>query len=354
MEKKEKKVKLSEIANLLNCKLEGEDKEIVGCNTLEEAGPNEITFLSNPKYARFLKTTKAAAVILTEEYKEKVSCSRIISENPYLDFAKVLKIFEPEKFIFKGKSDLAYIHPTANLDDDVIVYPFSFIGPNTTIKKGTVIYTGVYIGKGCYIGEDCILYPNVVIMDDSVLGNGVILHPGVVIGSDGFGYVWNEKKLKHEKIPQIGKVVLEDEVEIGANTTIDRATLGKTIIKKGTKIDNLVQIGHNVEVGENSIIVAQVGIAGSAKIGNNCVIAGQVGIAGHITIGDNVKIGAKAGVNRSIKPNSIVTGAPAIDHKKFLKMTTIMVNLPEIYQRIKELEKKVENITKTQQRGADE
>ncbi len=338
-ERTQKKIKLSEIASFLRCELKGSDKEITGCNTLEEAGPSEITFLSNPKYAKLLKKTKAAAVILSPEYKDRVDTC-IISKNPYLDFAKVMSLFEPEKFVLKGISDLSYVHPSAKIEEDVVIYPFCFIGPDTIIKKGTIVYTGVYIGEGCHIGENCILYPNVVVMDRCFIGNKVILYPGAVIGSDGFGYVWDEEKQKHQKIPQIGRVIIEDEVEIGANTTVDRATLGSTVIRKGTKIDNLVQIGHNVEIGENTILVAQVGIAGSTKVGKNCIIAGQVGIAGHIEIGDNTKIGAKAGVNRSIKPNSVVTGAPAIDHRKFLRVTAVMVKLPEIYEKIKNMEAK--------------
>ncbi len=348
IQKGQKEIKLSEIASFLGCKIKGEDKVITGCNTLEDAGPQDISFLANPKYAPLLKKTKAGAVILSEHYKDNYSTC-LITPEPYLDFSKVLKLFEPPKYIFDGQNNLSFVHPTAQLDEEVIIFPFVFIGPNTRIKKGTVLYSGVYIGEGCSIGEKCILYPNVVIMDNCTIGNRVILYPGVVIGSDGFGYAWNDKSKKHEKVPQIGQVVIEDDVEIGANTTVDRATLGKTIIRKGVKIDNLVQIGHNVEVGENSILVAQVGIAGSTKVGNNCAIGGQVGIAGHITIGDNVKIGAKSGVNRSIKSNSIVTGAPAVDHRFFLKLTATMLKLPSMYEKIKELEMKLKSLNQNRE-----
>lgn len=342
---------VSTIATKLGLKYQGKDIEITGCNSLEEAKPNEISFLANPKYTKMLSTTQAGAVILEPQYAHLIK-NCIISNNPYRDFARTIHFFAKNQGCFSGISDFSYIHPESEIATDVAIYPFVFIGAKTKIESGCTLYSGVYIGEECYIGANSTLYPNVALMAGTKIGKSVILHSGVVIGSDGFGFAQNVTLF--EKIPQIGNVTIEDNVEIGANTTVDRATLGETRICKGTKIDNLVQIGHNVHVGENSILVAQVGIAGSSKIGKNVILAGQVGVSGHIKIGDNCKVGAKSGVNKSIKPNLEVSGYPVMEHKKFLRCATLQSKLPDIYNKIKKLESEIEHLQSLMNQKGDE
>ena len=342
--------KLSELAAFLKREFIGKDVEISGCNTLMDAKEGDITFLANPKYAKYLKSTKAGAVILEPSYAiDEKNC--IISENPYLDFAKIVSLFAKEQGEFSGISEQSNIHKDAKIDKDVVIYPYVYIGPRAKIGKKTKIFPGVYIGEDVSIGEECIIYPNVVIMGGCEIGNRVILHPGVVIGADGFGFAMGEEG--REKFPQIGKVVIEDDVEIGANSTIDRAALGETKIGKGTKIDNLVQIGHNVKVGANSVIVAQVGIAGSTNIGNNVILAGQVGVNGHINITDGVIIGAKSGVPKDIKKKGIYSGSPIMEHSRFLRTCSVIQKLPEIYKEFKQLKNRLELLERQLKRDQD-
>lgn len=337
------KYKLSEIASYLNRNFTGNDIEITGCNSLMDARENQISFLANLKYAKHLSSTKAGAVILPPEYSDKVHRA-IISDNPYLDFAKVVSLFAKPQGEFSGISELSYIDPTAKIELGVTIYPFVYVGPRAYIGKNSKIFSGTYIGEDVLIGSNCILYPNVTVMGGCNIGNNVILHAGVVIGADGFGFA--QEHNKREKFPQIGQVIIEDDVEIGANTTIDRAALGETKIGKGTKIDNQVQIGHNVHVGDNCVIVAQVGIAGSTKIGNNVILAGQVGVAGHLNITDNVIIGAKSGISKDIKEPGIYSGAPIMDHRRFLRVSTLLTKLPEINKEISRLKKELEELKK--------
>ncbi len=332
---------ISELAQRFELDFKGQDREITGCNTLEDAGPGEISFLANPKYTYLLQSTRAGAVILDPEHADLYPNS-LLSQNPYWDFARIAQLFVKPLGDFEGLSEHAIVHPSAVIESDVTVYPFVYIGSNSKISSGSVIFSGVYIGENCSVGQKCLVYPNVSILSGTELGQGVILHSGVVVGSDGFGFAQDGNRL--EKVPQLGKVVIEDDVEIGANTTIDRATLGQTRICKGTKIDNQVQIAHNVKIGEHSILVAQVGIAGSSKIGNKVILAGQVGVGGHLSIGDNCRVGAKSGVHKSIQPDSDVSGYPAINHKQFLRSALIQTKLPELNSRIKQLEKEVEKL----------
>ncbi len=292
------KYRLSQLAALLKREFIGEDVEILGCNTLMDAREWEISFFGQSKICKISQIYQAGAVIVDHSYKDSVKNS-IISDNPYLDFAKVVSLFAKEQGEFHGISEFSYVHEDAVVGEGVTIYPYVYIGPRARIGKSTKIFPGVYIGEDVSIGEECIIYPNVVIMGGCEIGNRVILHPGVVIGADGFGFALGDEG--REKFPQIGKVVIEDDVEVGANSTIDRAALGETKVGRGTKIDNQVQIGHNVKVGANSVIVAQVGIAGSTTIGNNVILAGQVGIVGHVNITDGVIIGAKSGVSKDIK-----------------------------------------------------
>jgi UDP-3-O-[3-hydroxymyristoyl] glucosamine N-acyltransferase len=262
--------------------------------------------------------------------------------NPYLAFAKIFTLFSQKPYQPKGIDPNTWISSTAQLGQEITIYPFVSIGDRCRIGDRVTIYPGVYVGEDSSIGEESVLYPNVSIYPGTVIGKRVILHSGVVVGADGFGYVKEGKK--NVKIPQMGKVEIEDDVEIGANTTIDRATLGKTIIRRGVKIDNLVQVAHNVVIGEDSIIVAQVGIAGSTKIGRNVTLGGQVGLADHIEIGDNVMVGAQSGVAHDLPANGAYTGSPTLPHRKFLRVVNVFPKLPEMRKTLIEIEKRLTKI----------
>ncbi|RQD65592.1 MAG: UDP-3-O-(3-hydroxymyristoyl)glucosamine N-acyltransferase [Desulfonatronovibrio sp. MSAO_Bac4] len=332
---------LSELAAKLCLQYTGSDFEIKGVNTLQDAEPHEISFLANPKYIQLLNTTKAGAVIIDPESSEKVSRA-IISNSPYLDFARTVKLFDRIQGFEKDYSDQAFVHESAEIGDGVIIHPMAFVGPGAVIGKNTRIFPFTYIGENCIIGEDCLIYPNVTIMSDCILGNRVIIHPGAVIGGDGFGFVPNGEI--REKIPQVGTAVIEDDVEIGANTTIDRATLGKTVVGQGTKVDNLAQIAHNVQIGPNSVIISQVGISGSTMLGRNVILGGQVGVAGHLKIGDNARVAAKSGVGKDIPSDTDWGGIPAMGHSTFLKNAVLMPKIPQIFKRVKKLENQLKEL----------
>lgn len=332
---------LSEIAALLNLPLHGQDLEILGVNTLADAQNTDLSFLANPKYVPLLASTKAAAIIVSEALTDR-SC--LVSANPYLDFVRCVELFATQQGCMANISELAYIHPEARVAPDAIIYPFVFVGKNTCIGKGARIFSGSYIGEDCLIGDNVTIYPNCSLMAGTVVGKNVILHPGVVLGSDGFGFAQDLAGLT--KFPQIGRTVIEDNVEIGANTTIDRASLGETHIGPGTKIDNLVQLGHNVRVGRNCILVSQVGIAGSTTLGNEVVLAGQVGLAGHLHIGDKSRIGAKSGVGQDVPAGKDFSGIPAMPHGSFLRVMAVMPKLPKMHNRITKLEKELAALKK--------
>ncbi len=328
----------SELAAKLGLRLTGDDFMVTGLNTLQDAGPDQVSFLANSKYVPFLGTTRAGAVILEDQYVSRVPRA-LVSPNPYLDFARAVRLFDRPQGFFKEQSGQAFVHEDARVDPSAVIHPMSFIGAGTEIGANTRIFPFVYIGEDCLVGSDCLIYPNVSIMASTSIGSRVIIHSGAVLGSDGFGYVQNGPVM--EKIPQVGKVIIEDDVEIGACTTVDRATLGKTIIRKGTKIDNLVQVAHNVQTGDNCVIVSQVGISGSTKLGSNVVLGGQVGVAGHLEIGDNSRVAAKSGVGKSIPANTDCGGIPAMNHTSFLKNAVLMPKLPQIFKRMKKLENEV-------------
>ena len=342
---------LSELAEKLDLQLQGQDLEIEGVNTLEAAGTKELSFLANPKYTKLLSSTQAGAVIVRPAEAELIG-SALISENPYLDFARAIRFFASFRGKFQGQSELSFIHPEAEIASDVTIYPHVFVGAGSRVESGTILYSGVYIGENCHIGPGCTLYPQVVLMAGTRLGTRVILHPGVILGSDGFGFAQGETG--SEKFPQIGVVVVEDEVEIGANSTVDRAALGETRIGKRTKIDNLVQIGHNVQIGEDCILVAQVGIAGSTKLGKRVIMAGQVGTAGHLDIADGCRIGAKSGLGKSLPPNTDVSGIPAMKHSQFLRYSALQPKLPDMYKRLRQLETEVKQLRSQQAQGENE
>ena len=340
------KIKLKEIASLIKGELKGDgDVAITGASGIKEAGEGDLTFLANPKYASLIESTRAAAVIVEREWSVPTAKPLIRVDNPSLAFNKLIELFGPKKLEFpRGVHTMAVVSKKAKLGKNVSVGPFAVIEDGAVIGDRTVIRSGVYIGHGTTVGTDCHVYPNVTIRERCVIGNRVYIHGGSVIGSDGFGYV--PVKGVHQKIPQIGKVAIEDDVEIGANVTIDRARFDKTIIRRGTKIDNLVQIAHNCDIGENSIIVAQVGISGSTSIGKNVILAGQVGVVGHVSIGDNTIIGAKGGVSKSVPANSYYIGIPAMEGTQFKKVHAAYMRLPSLISNLKDLKERLASIEK--------
>lgn len=329
---------LTALAQALGLEHKGGDIPIRGVATLEQAGPHDLSFLANPKYGKLLEQTRAGAVILHPEFAHRVPCA-ILSPNPYFDFARAVELFAPPRGFHTGISPLASIHPTAELGPDCTVYPFACIGANAHLGSGCTLYPGSFVGENSVLGQDCLLYPNAVVMAGTVLGNRVILHPGAVLGSDGFGYAPSPQGLR--KIPQIGIVRVDDDAEIGANTTIDRAVLDATHIGAGTKIDNLVQIGHNVQVGRHCILVGQVGISGSTKVGDRVTMAGQVGVSGHLSIGNDVTIGPKSGVSKNIPDGEAWGGIPATERQNFFRTAATLPKLPELRKRVHALEKEL-------------
>jgi len=339
------KKRLKELAALVGGTVVGDDEvEISGVAAIEVAQAGEITFIASPKYLPKLGETNASAVIVSKEITPSPKPLLCVN-NPYLAFAKILTLFSQKPYQPKGIDPNAWISPTARLGQEITIYPFVSIGDRCWIGDRVTLYPGVFVGEDSSIGEESVLYPNVSIYPGTVVGKRVILHSGVVVGADGFGYVKEGKK--NVKIPQMGKVEIEDDVEIGANTTIDRATLGKTIIRRGVKIDNLVQVAHNVVIGEDSIIVAQVGIAGSTKIGSNVTLAGQVGVADHIEIGNNVMVGGQSGVGHDLAANQGYSGSPTLPHRNYLRATTVFPKLPEMRKTLIEIEKRLKKIEET-------
>ncbi len=332
----------AQIAMLINGKVEGDANASVGSfGKIEEAKEGQLSFLANPKYEEYLYNTSASVLIINETYelKKPVHATLIRVADAYSAFATLLnKYQEIAKQQLTGVQEPVYISKTASYGQQVFIGAFSYLGENVKVGDNTKIYPGVFLGNNVTVGDNTILHPGVKIYNECVIGKNVIIHAGTVIGSDGFGFA-PQADGSFIKVPQIGNVVVEDNVEIGANTTIDRATIGSTIIKSGAKLDNLVQIAHNVEVGNSTVIAAQAGISGSTKIGKGVIIGGQAGLAGHINIADNVKINGQSGVNKSIKTaGASVTGTNAYDYTKAMRSMAIARNLPEMEKRIKELE----------------
>jgi UDP-3-O-[3-hydroxymyristoyl] glucosamine N-acyltransferase len=330
-----------DIAEIVGGKLSGNPDEIVtGVAGIKEAQSGDLTFVGSPKYFSALKTTHASVIILASAAKVESDRALIRVDDPIKAFAKAVQHIVPPPIRFKpGVHPSAVVAPTAKLGKDVSIQPFVVIEDGATIGDRAVIGAGSYIGYESQVGADCIIYPRVTVRDRTKLGDHVILHGGVVLGADGFGYEFTGGK--HQKIPQVGTVEIGDNVEIGANTTIDRARFGKTRIGRGTKIDNLVQIGHNCVIGEHCIICGLVGMAGSTIIGDYVTIAGQVGIAGHLTIGDKSIIMAQAGVTKDVPPGSFMLGAPAVPHTKFKRVNAATQRLPELVEKLHELEQQL-------------
>jgi UDP-3-O-[3-hydroxymyristoyl] glucosamine N-acyltransferase len=332
--------KLGELAEIVGGEIAGDaGVEICGVAGIREAKTGDITFVANPKYEAFLESTLASAVIAPP----KLECDKplIRIENPYFAYLKVLNLFADELMIKYPREvhESAVIDDSVTLGENVAVGPFCQVCAGSRVGDNTTILAGTFIGEDVHIGVDCLIYPNVTIREGSRIGDRVILQPGVVIGADGFGFAKDGQT--HHKVPQIGRVIIEDDVEIGANSTVDRATTGETLVRRGSKIDNLVQIAHNVVVGEDSIVAAQVGISGSTELGKNVVLAGQAGLVGHITIGDGAMVGAQGGVTKSVPPNTTVSGYPAREHGKARRIWAYSNRLPDLFERVKELERRL-------------
>lgn len=335
----------NQIAVLIKGDIEGSaDSTVVSFGRIEEAQDGQLAFLANPKYEDFLYTTKASVVIISDklELKQQVQCTLIRVADPYSAFASLLHYYQQmETQQLHGVQEPSFINPTSKRGENVFIGAFSYIGESSEIGNNVKIFPGVYIGNNVKIGDNSLLHPGVKIYHDCLVGKNVTIHAGSVIGGDGFGFA-PQADGSFKKVPQIGNVIIEDNVEIGSNATIDRATIGSTIIRAGAKLDNLIQIAHNVEVGHNTVIAAQAGVSGSTKIGNNVMIGGQAGVVGHIQIADGSKINAQSGVSKSIKtPKSAVTGSPAFDYTSALRSQAITRNLPEMEKRLTELENKI-------------
>jgi UDP-3-O-[3-hydroxymyristoyl] glucosamine N-acyltransferase len=336
---------LGELAEIAGGKLSGDGSTpISGVAGLREAQAGEITFFANPKYREYLESTKASAVIGPPGVE--CSAAKIVMDDPYVGFLKVLTVFAEAQKVRHPKG----VHATAVVDPDCEVSPDASVGPYCQICRGarigrnTTLLLGVYVGEDVAVGEDCLIYPNVTIREGSEIGDRVVLQPGVVVGSDGFGFARDGEV--NRKIPQIGRVIIEDDVEIGANSTIDRATTGVTRICEGVKIDNLVQIAHNVVVGKGSMLAAQVGISGSTELGEGVIMAGQVGVVGHIKIGNRVVVAAQSGVSKEIPDDTTVWGYPAREHREAKRINAVTRGLPGMRDKIKELEKRIEALEK--------
>jgi UDP-3-O-[3-hydroxymyristoyl] glucosamine N-acyltransferase len=337
--------RLKELAEMLGGELCGDGRiAIDGVATIEDAEAGDITFVASSHYTKFLDTTRASAVIAAPDVECPIPSIRM--ENPYVGFLTALAAFEEDmaQKYPRGVHETAIIDPSAGLGDNVAIGPFCYVGPNAQVGDNSTLVFGVYVGTATTIGDDCLIYANVTIREGCEVGSRVIMHPGAVVGSDGFGYV--KESGAHRKIPQIGGVVIEDDVELGANTTVDRATVGATRIGRGTKIDNVVHVAHNSTIGKNTVMAAQTGMAGSVKIGDDVVIAGQVGIGDHVTIGDGVIVAGQSGVSANVKPGKTVSGQPARDHRLAKRIHACTTRLPELYKKVRELEKKLAELEK--------
>jgi UDP-3-O-[3-hydroxymyristoyl] glucosamine N-acyltransferase len=334
-------VTLADLAARLGCRLDGDGAiEITRVATLDQAGPGDLTFLANPRYAQAARQTRASAIILADD-AAPVPCAMLRSAHPYRTFADALAVFGRRERPADGVHPTAVVAPDARLGQGVSIGPFVVVGAGVELGDRVVLHPHVVLGPGVRIGEDSVLHARVSVRERSALGRRVVVQDGAVIGSDGYGYVTDPDGV-HHKIPQHSVVVIDDDVEIGANTTIDRPAVGETRIGRGTKIDNLVQIAHGVKVGEHALLVAQVGIAGSSKIGDHVVLAGQVGVAGHLTIGDRARATAQSGIPNSVEAGATVSGYPAIDNREWLKASAVFRNLPELRRLVKDLSARLE------------
>ncbi len=334
-----------QIAELLNGKVEGNEEAIVrNVSKIEEGKPETLTFLANPKYTQYIYTTQAEVVIVNDSFEaeQELKATLIRVPNAYEALAQLLEMYEQSMPQKTGIEEPSFIDKSASVGDFVYIGAFAYIGENVQIGNNVKIYPQAYIGDNVKIDDDTIIYSGVKVYKNCVIGKSCTIHAGAVVGSDGFGFAPNANN-EYKKVAQIGNVVLKDYVEIGANTTIDRATMGSTVVQKGVKLDNLIQIAHNVEIGENTVIAAQSGVAGSAKVGQDCMLGGQVGIAGHITIANGTKAGAQTGINKSIKKeNTIQFGSPTMEMGDFNRSYVVFKRLPQLKAQLDDLKKKIE------------
>ena len=331
-----------QIAGILEGEVIGNpNAEVFKLSKIEEGTEGSLTFLANPKYENFIYSTKATITIVNNTFvaEQEITTTLIKVEDAYKSFSKLLEYYNQVKLMKSGIEQPSVISEGATYGDDLYLGSFSYIGKNVVIGNNVKIYPNSFIGDNVVIGNDCIFFAGVRIYSETIIGNNCTVHSGTIVGSDGFGFA-PQSDGSYQKVPQIGNVIIEDNVEIGSCTTIDRATLGSTIIRKGVKLDNQIQIAHNVEIDENTVIAAQTGIAGSTKIGKNCMIGGQVGFAGHLIIGDNVKIQAQSGIGKNLKDNEVVQGSPAFNYGDFAKSFVHFKNLPKIVNEIEQLKRK--------------
>lgn len=334
-----------QIAGILDGVVEGDENiEVSMLAKIEEGTPGTLTFLSNPKYTPYIYKTEASIVIVDKdlELEQSITSTLIRVDNAYKAFSKLLEYYNEVKMHKSGIEQPSFISESAKYGENLYLGAFAYIGDNVKIGENVKIYPNSYIGDNVSIGDNTTIFAGTKLYSETQIGSNCIIHAGVVIGADGFGFAPNEQG-SYNKVPQIGNVIVEDNVEVGAGSTIDRATLGSTIIRKGVKLDNQIQIAHNVQVDENTVIAAQTGIAGSTKIGKNCIIGGQVGMAGHLTIGDNVRIQAQTGIGRNVKDNEVLQGSPAFNYGDYNKSYVYFKNLPSIVKRLDILEKNHKN-----------
>ncbi len=336
---------VDELARLVGGVVEGDGTRVItGLSGLEEAGPAQLSFFGNPRYKAAFLATQAGAVLVDESAVPPAGTTVIRVKLPYLAYAKVAQAFFPPKRHAPGISPRAEVHPTAQVHSTATVMAFAVVGPGAVVGEGAVLHPSAYVGENARVGKGSLLYPGAVVADGCVVGERCILHPNAVVGADGFGFAFDPDAVKHEKIPQAGIARLEDDVELGACACVDRAALGETVVGTGTKIDNLVQVAHNVTIGPHSILCAQAGVSGSAKVGAGVVMAGPVGIAGHITIGNLAKLGAQAGVAQDVPDGATLLGAPAIHHTNYLRSAMVFERLPELAKELRGLKKRIDEL----------
>ncbi len=335
-------ISLKEIAARIGGELHGDgDVTIEGLAGLPDAQPGQISFVLTPSFEKSLSASRASAVIVSQAIDKDLLAGRnhIVVPNPELAYVLTAEMFDTTSDYPPGISPQAYVSDSAVVADGACILPFVYIDAGAVIEKNVVVHPGCFIGRDAHVGEGTVIYANVAVYARTIIGKRVIVHAGAVLGSDGFRYVWDGAR--HRKVPQLGILEVEDDVEIGANTCIDRAALGRAVIGRGTKIDNLVQIGHNVSVGENSVIVSQVGIAGSVSMGKNVILGGKVGVRDHVTIGNNVMAAGGTGITKDVKDNSVIAGTPHMPHREWLRLQTYLKKLPELFERMRKAEEKL-------------
>ena len=335
----------TQIAGILNGEVEGNaDVEVSKLAKIEEGSEGSLNFLANPKYTQFIYTTEASVTIVDKDFvaENDISTTLIRVEDAYKAFSQLLEYYNQVKMNKSGIEQPVFISESSQMGDNLYLGAFSYIGEKVRIGDNVKIYPNVYIGDNVEIGDNVVVFAGAKIYSESVIGNNCVIHSGAIVGADGFGFTPNEQG-EYSKVPQTGNVIIEDNVDVGAGTTIDRATLGSTVIRKGVKLDNQIQIAHNVEIGENTVIAAQTGIAGSTKIGKNCMIGGQVGIVGHLVIGNNVRIQAQSGIGRNVKDDEVLQGSPALKYGDYNKSYVHFKNLPKIIERFNTFEKNQNN-----------